>query len=118
MRNKLLPFGCLVDDTKCVLAAVKRLALVPPVLFFNLPLRRLFFGMGGFELSATGFAHGMDETGNASDYSQFSFRHETSLAPNACEHETAPVPDFSSNGSHADSPAQNGFHSQTTLTLR
>ena len=83
MRNRLLAFGRLAHDPQSVLTAVERLAVVGVERGLNLRVRPV-------KLRTAPFA---DSKGRiALDDSQFAFCHATSLAPNACANETAPVP--------------------------
>jgi len=81
--NSLLAFGGLTDDSQSVLAGIQRLAFVGLERGVNL-------GVGPMELRITAFTDGKSRA--SLHDSEFAFRHEDSLAPNACANETAPVP--------------------------
>jgi hypothetical protein len=90
--RQLLAFGGLAHDPQRVLATIQRLAFVTGEKRLNLPLRWLFFCQLRFKLAVACFAYSVNETGDTSYNTQLSLWHTASLAPNACENETAPLP--------------------------
>lgn len=81
--KRLLAFGSFAHDPQRVLAAIQRLAIVGIECGPNLGVRSI-------KLRTATFA---DAKGGILFHDpQFAFRHEYSLAPNACANETAPVP--------------------------
>ena len=81
--KRLLAFGSFAHDPQRILAAVQRLAIVGIECGLNLGIRTA-------KLRATAFADG--KSGILFHDPECAFRHEYSLAPNACANETAPVP--------------------------
>ncbi len=96
MRSELFVFGRFADDSQGVLAAVEWLTGVGVKLFCNVHLPCWTAN------TARGLKRRVTPDTNAQqcavcvmlDYSQLAFRHENSLAPNACANEMAPVPGF------------------------
>jgi hypothetical protein len=83
MRNRLFVLGSFADDPQSILTGIQRLAVVGIERGLNL-------GIGAAKLRTTAFTDG--EGRIPLHDSQLAFRHENSLAPDACESETAPAP--------------------------
>jgi len=93
--KRLLAFGRLSHDSQSVLTAVHHAARMGLKLCFNV------FSPNNLvrpKLRVAVFTHA-DDGGRGFSYDpQFALRHDTSLAPNACANETAPVPKYEALG--------------------
>jgi len=87
--KRLLAIGRLSHDSQSILTAVHRAAPMDLKLCFNI------FHANNLvrpKLCVAVFAHADDGGWGFSYDPQFALRHDTSLAPNVCANETAPVP--------------------------